>query len=122
MDCLPQIHVAAIHASPGYNVATPGIGVLCRTDADLIGGLCVYKNSNGNTSKYLMAGWQPLDVAGIKLGVFGGTVDGYRRGNGAFVPMAGLAATWGHINLIAWPKADQYSSAGIGLSFTIPIH
>jgi hypothetical protein len=100
---------------------TPGIGVLCRTDADLIGGIGIYKNSNGNTSKYAMLGWQPLDIAGIKLGAFFGTVDGYNRGNGSFVPMAGLAATWGHINLIAWPAADAKSSAGIALSFTIPI-
>ena len=121
MDCLPQIHVAAIHAEAGYNIATPGIGVLCRTDDDVIGGIGIYKNSNDNVSKYAQIGWQPLEVAGVKLGAFFGTVDGYRRGNGSFVPMGGLVASWGHIHVIAWPAADKYSSAGIALSFTFQI-
>ena len=117
---MPQIHVAAIHADPGYRVFTPGIGVLCREES-LSGGMGFYANSNGGKSAYGMAAWQPIKVMGARLGAFAGMVNGYRRGGGNFVPMAGIAATYGNVNLIAWPKADAQSSAGIGLSFTVPI-
>ena len=126
MDCLPQIHVAAIHAQAEhdgvrYKTFTPGIGVLCRSEDDVISGAGVYSNSHGNISKYVMAGWQPLDIGGAKAGFFLGAADGYRRGNGGFAPIGGLSVSYGNVHIIAWPKADAWSSAGASLSFTIPI-
>lgn len=44
MDCLPHLHVASIHAEPGYRTVTPGIGVGCKwAYAELLAG--VYLNS-----------------------------------------------------------------------------
>ncbi|WP_291015032.1 hypothetical protein [Hydrogenophaga sp.] len=119
MDCLPHIHVAAIHAPSEveYKTFTPGIGVLCRK-SDFFGGVGVYSNSHGNRSFYASSGWQPIKVGPVAIGAFAGVVDGYRRGGGKFVPMAGLMASWGHIHVIAWPRADKESAAGAAISFT----
>ena len=45
MDCLPHIHVVAIHApsEADYKTLTPVVGMLCLNDALLAGaGVCTY--------------------------------------------------------------------------------
>ena len=38
--------------------------------------------------------------------------------SGRLIPMAGLALSWGHIHVIAWPQVKDYSPAGLAMSFT----
>lgn len=119
MDCLPHIHVAALHApsEQQFRTFTPGLGVLCRK-ADWLAGAGVYRNSIGTTSKYVMGGYQPLRIGPVAVGAFVGAVDGYRRNHGGFNPMGGLALSWGHVHVIAWPQVKDYSPAGLAVSFT----
>lgn len=119
MDCLPQIHVAAIHAPSEveHKTFTPGIGVLCRIETVSFGA-GVYSNSVGKPSKYATGAWQPFKIGPVAVGAFAGVVDGYRANNGGFIPMAGLAASWGHIHVIAWPKYKDYTPAVVAISFT----
>lgn len=116
MDCLPHIHVAALHAEPGYRTATPGIGILCK-QADTLLGAGLYSNSIGNLSKYAFAGWQPLQLGQVKLGVIAGVVDGYRMNNGGATPMAALVASYKHIHLTLIPGTPK-NDAALALSFT----
>jgi hypothetical protein len=116
MDCLPHIHVAAIHAESGFSSATPGLGILCK-QTDTLLGAGVYSNSIGNLSKYAFAGWRPLQIDAIKLGVIVGVVDGYRMNNGGAAPMAALVASYKHINLTLIPGTPK-NVAALALSFT----
>lgn len=120
MDCLPHVHTIAIHA-PGpknYETFTPGIGVLCRADTLLVGA-GAYRNSNGDPSKYVAAGWQPLRLGPVRLGAMFGLVDGYTRRGGAFAPMGGVSLSWGNAHLLMWPRVANYTQAGVALSFTV---
>ena len=119
MDCLPHINVAALHApsEQQYRTFTPGIGVLCRK-ADWMAGAGFYSNSLGNRSNYAIAGWQPLRMGPVHVGAVAGVVDGYPVNSGRFIPMAGLALSWGHVHVVAWPQVKDYSPAGLAVSFT----
>ena len=122
MDCLPHIHVAALHApsEQKFRTFTPGIGVLCK-QGDLSAGAGVYSNSVGDRSKYVMGAWQPLRMGPVNVGAFAGIVDGYKANRGGFVPMAGLALSWGHVHIIAWPKYKDYTPAVVAVSFTFDL-
>lgn len=122
MDCLHHIHVAALHApsEQEFRTFTPGIGVLCK-DGNFSAGAGVYSNSVGERSKYVMGAWQPLKIGPVKVGAFAGAVDGYKMNNGKFAPMGGLAVSWGHIHIIAWPKYKNYTPAVVAVSFTFDI-
>ena len=80
MDCGPQLHLAAYHAEPGLRSAIPGVGVFCRTDNALILGAGAFSNSIGSRSSYVFAGYQPWQLGTVKIGAFGGVIDGYGRG------------------------------------------
>lgn len=77
MDCLPQLHVAAYHARPGYNNDTPGIGVLCALAPKVDFGVGTYYNSVRKQSTYIGLAWQPYSVGPVSFGVMGGAVTGY---------------------------------------------
>ena len=83
LDCLPQIHVAAIHAQAGYNGDTPGLGVICRNDDTLLGA-GFYRNSIAKHSNYATVGYQPFTAAGVRLGAFAGVVNGYEYRDGNY--------------------------------------
>ncbi len=117
MDCLPHIHVAAIHAEPGYRGDTPGLGVLCRNESSVLVGAGIYSNSIGNISKYAFAGWQPLQLGDVKLGFVAGAVDGYRLRNGGAVPMAALVVSYKHLHFTLIPGTPKNAGA-LGISFT----
>ena len=121
MDCLPHLHLAAYHAAPGYRGDTPGIGALCR-QADWLAGAGVMRNSVGATSFYAAAGWQPLRIGPVRIGVYGGVINGDPYRDGAPFPfVAGLIslptgpAEW-HLSLL--PAVPNISPATAGLSVT----
>ena len=122
MDCLPHIHVAALHApsEQQFRAFTPGLGVLCK-EADWRFGAGVYRNSVARTSKYAMLGWQPFHVGEGRIGAFVGVVDGYRANSGGPIPMAGLALSWKHFHIAAWPSFRQYTPATVAVSFTFDL-
>lgn len=91
-ECMPHVHVGALHAEGGYENTTPGLGVLCR-EGDALAGAGVYRNSVADTSLYAIVGWQPLTVAGVRLGGFLGVVNGYPYRGGAFFPFGGAVAS-----------------------------
>lgn len=122
MDCLPHLHVAALHAPSEvkYHSFTPGIGVLCRADT-LLAGAGMYSNSVGDLSKYAIVGWQPLRYGPWRVGAVAGVVDGYARHQGGYGPMGGLAVSYGALNVIAWPRVKNYTPAGLAISFTFSL-
>lgn len=124
MDCLPHLHLAAYHATPGYRGDTPGIGVLCRSggSGDLLAGVGIMRNSVGATSAYAAIGWQPLRIGPVRIGGYGGVINGYPYRDGAPFPFAaGLIsiptgrAEW-HLSLL--PAVPGISPATAGLSAT----
>lgn len=114
MDCLPHIHVAAIHASHGYHSFTPGLGVMCEAKYLLGGG--VYKNSMGHTSKYVAAGYQPWRVGEVKIGAIGGVVSGYLPG---VVPLAAVFVSYRDMHFTFIPEVKTKTPAVLGISFTL---
>lgn len=125
MDCLPHIHVAAIHAEAGYETYTPGIGVFCR-ETNTILGAGVYLNSEKTKprleSKYAFVGYQPFRVDDWKVGAIIGVVDNYSKYNYGWGPLAGIAASkptsFGETHLMFVPKT-KYSPTLVQISFTI---
>ncbi len=109
MDCLPILHIAALHSEPGFRTVTPGIGLRCKVGSDVAVGAGFYRNSNkdGGLSKYAMAAWQPIKLGPVDVGAFGGWVDGYERKGGRFAPMAGLVGTFGKHNLLIAPPSKS---------------
>lgn len=78
-NCGLHVHVAAYHSEPGFNTATPGVGVICDTRfEDVRAGMGVFRNSIGRPSVYVGAAWQPLRLGSARIGVFGGAITGYR--------------------------------------------
>ena len=115
MDCLPQLHVAAIHAEAGFNSFTPGLGVLCRKK-DYLAGAGVYHNSIRKTSAYAIIGWQPWEVAGVKFGVVVGVATGYYQ---PIMPMAAGAISYRGVNLLLIPRVQGVTPATLALSFDL---
>lgn len=62
-----------------------------------------------------------LRMGPVNVGAFAGIVDGYKAHRGGFVPMAGLALSWGRIHIIAWPKYKDYTPAVVAVSFTFDL-
>ena len=91
-DCLPQVHLAAVHAAAGYSGDTLGLGVVCRAERLLIGA-GFYRNSMAQHSNYGMVAYQPIALGGVRLGVFAGMVNGYSYRGGNYFPMAGLLSS-----------------------------
>jgi hypothetical protein len=123
MDCLPHIHVAAIHDSAGFQSATPGIGVFCtreKEDSSAMMGAGVFENSLGRTSVYGMYGWRPLSVGPVKLGVFGGAITGYKKSVDIFGgASASLPFSWGEVHVLLLPNVPKISPTTLALSFTV---
>jgi hypothetical protein len=123
MDCLPQLHVAAIHASPGYRGDIPGLGILCRSARGLTLGVGRYSNSVGKPTNYLAVGAQPLQWGPVRAGAFVGVLDGYPYKNGKAFLAGGLAFSVPtpvkgiDAHIVATPQTS-FSPAVAALSFT----
>lgn len=79
-NCGLHVHVAAYHSQPGFNTATPGLGVICDIPIeDTRAAAGVFRNSIGRTSAYAGLAWQPLHIGPASIGVFGGAITGYRE-------------------------------------------
>ena len=117
MDCLPHLHLVAIHAERGYRSEIPGIGVLCREKKSLVGG-GVYRNSVHRETAYLAAGWQPVEAGMMRLGVIAGMASGYRDYP---VPIAAGFVSIGHLHLTLVPKVRNTTPATLGISFTLDL-
>ncbi len=110
MDCLPQLHIAAIHDVAGYRGDTYGLGVLCRLTgvndawATAAGR---FRNSVGGYSDYASMGYQPWTFAGVRLGGFAGMINGYAYKNGGYFPYAGALASipvsFGEVHVVGIP-------------------
>lgn len=120
MDCLPQLHLAAIHAPAGtYQSATPGLGALCR-DGVWLAGAGALRNSLGRDSVYLMAGAQ-TDTP-VRVGVVIGAISGYRDQP---LPFAAVAVSYGNVHLTIIPPVrgvvpGRRLPLAIGVSITFP--
>jgi len=117
MDCLPQIHTVAIHATSGFEAITPGLGVLCRTDVFLTG-LGVIRNSEKHMSNYAFVGWQPIRLLGFDVGAIAGLVDGYSYNNRKVGPLAAVSVRYDNTYFTIIPKVKGVSEFAIGVSFT----
>lgn len=115
MDCLPHIHVAAIHADPGhgYNTFTPGIGVMCESKFLVGGG--IYRNSISRTSTYAAVGYQPMRLANVKIGFIAGAVTGYLED---VVPLAAVLVSYKNVHFTLIPEVKTKTPAVVGISFT----
>ena len=114
MDCLPQLHIAAIHAEPGYNSVVPGIAVLCETELkDLIVSAGIYQNQIGKRSNYIVGGQYLGAINGVRYGYIAGFVDGYQIRDKAPIPMGALIASIpmqeGSIHLTIIPPVPHYT-------------
>ena len=74
MDCMPQIHVAAIHAQAEYNNSTTGLGVLCAMAPDMRVSVGFYRNGLNRHSNYAAIAYQPYRVGPVHVGGMAGAV------------------------------------------------
>jgi hypothetical protein len=120
IDCLPQIHLAALHAEGHYNTFVPGLAVLCTKDDNFVSA-GAYDNSIGNASAYAVGGRYLGKVRGLQYGVAAGTVNGYPANAGGFIPMAGAVISWSvgpqmDVHLLLVPAVQNYTPAFVQLS------
>jgi hypothetical protein len=116
MDCLPQIHVAAIHAEAGYNTATPGIGMLC-SDGTYILGAGAFRNSVSQKSSYAIGGHYFGAINGIQFGFVAGIINGYATAK--VLPLGGLVASYKQLHLLFAPPVSGQSPALVEFSITL---
>lgn len=89
MNWAPFLLVASLHAAPGYETLTPGIGV---RSADTGVWAVLYRNSIRKPS--VAVGWQPWEHVVV------GGVTGYSR---PVIPLAGLTGRVGPIRATLLP-------------------
>lgn len=126
MDCLPQLHVAALHDVAGYRGDTSGLGVLCRRPMLLgpewMAGAGRFRNSVAGYSNYVSMGYQPWTVQGVRLGGFAGIINGYPYRSGGYFPYAGTMASvpfsFGEFHLVGLPMTP-HSPSTLELSVSI---
>ena len=124
MDCLPEIHIAAAHGASQKHLEsfTPGLGVFCRSGNGVwsvdVGRI---RNSERRWANYAAAGWQPIKLPdGIRLGVFGGTINNYSYKQGAYIPMGGGLLTISVNNFVVVlkgiPRVPNMTVAAVAVS------
>ncbi len=126
MDCLPQIHMVAIHSEPGYRSLVPGVGLLCEKDSYILGG-GQYSNSIGRMSAYVMVGKYLFEYDSTRIGAIAGGVTGYDTGTPmGSAPLAGMTLTkevhWGpihSINALLVPKVQGLTPAFVQFNLTL---
>ena len=117
MDCLPHIHLVAIHAEPGYRSETPGIGALCRKGTFLAGG-GAYRNSVHRDTAYIAGGWQPLELGRVRVGAIVGVATGYRDYP---IPLAAAFVSVWNVHFTMLPSVPGATPATLGISFTLDL-
>ena len=122
-DCLPQIHLAAVHAAAGYSGDTLGLGIACRR-GDILASAGFYRNSIARHSNYAIVGCQSFVVGGIRWGPFAGVASGYLYRNGNYLPVGGLVASipipLGELHIAVIPKtvvSPMTAEASIAFQF-----
>lgn len=124
IPCDAHFHVAAYHAEPGYQSATPGVGALCPLqlrDSRLAVG--TFRNSVDRQSYYAAVVWQPVRLGPVRTGLFGGMVTGYRDNPmpfGAVVASYQVSRT-AELHLTVIPKVNNLSpfTAALSVSFKL---
>ena len=116
-DCGPQLHIAAYHATAGYNNDTPGLGLLCALSPASSLAIGRYRNSWKRPSDYAAITYQPVVFGPLRVGVLAGIVTGYRP---EAIPVVAAVAslptgplTW---HLTAVPSTSDGSPAVAELS------
>ena len=140
-DCAAHLHVAAHHwSAPQFKTATPGVGLLCRraSDAALLAGVSLLRNSRNMPAVYAFAGYQPLRVGTVRVGAIAGlrtravfrvhndrawTWDATTFSHTDVVPFGAAVASWqykqgaeAHLMLI--PHIKNATPATAALSFS----
>ena len=126
MDCLPQLHLAAIHDVAGYRGDTTGLGLICRrpvsTWEDGLVGAGRFRNSVAGYSNYAAVGHQPWRLGSVRLGGFAGVINGYQYRNGGYFPfaaaMASVPVPFGEVHAVALP-ATSFSPTTFEISIAI---
>lgn len=115
MDFQTHIHLGAAHNNELGVTANPGIGLLVR-EADMLGGLGVWRNSLKETAPYGFIGWQPIKAGGARLG----GIIGATKYKGDAKPVGGLLLTYklggSDWHFLVTPKVKNYAPATIHLS------
>ena len=114
MDCHAQIHMAALHAEPGYNSVVPGLGMLCyNPELNLLTAVGAYQNSVGKQTNYIVGGRYLGAIDGVRYGYIAGFVDGYPVGAGKPIPMAAgivsIPLQGGELHLTLIPPVPHYT-------------
>lgn len=121
MDCLPHLHIAAIHSEAGYRSDVPGLGVMCRDGLALLGA-GRFSNSIGGSSSYAAAGYQKVFGA-WRLGFIAGVIDGYERD--VVQPLGAMIVSrdigFGDANLMAIPHIPGKTPSVVQLSLTFRV-
>jgi len=126
IDCLPQIHMVAIHATPGYQDTVPGFAALCEYDRYLAG-VGTYKNSIGRVSEYAMVGAYAFQYEKFRVGAIAGVVNGYRDDNGVS-PLGGVITSYklnwhgiDSLNTLLVPPVQGLTPAFIQFNITLEL-
>jgi hypothetical protein len=114
--------VSSIHLSSNHNLNEQnfGLGIEYHSSETTLYMLGAYRNSHRRTSAYALAGWTPVKLGWVKLGLLAGVANGYPKLNdGGITPVvAGLIPIEGErfgMNLILIPRALKKSPYTIGI-------
>ncbi len=84
----------SLHSQGDFNGFNPGLGLTARLSDEWAVGAGFYRNSERHVSRYAAATYTPIEVAGLRVGVLGGLVNGYALNNGHAVPLLSPLAEW----------------------------
>ena len=115
---------AHFETDKGLRNANPGLGLEYRLNEDWSATAGRFTNSDNASSNYIGAYYQPLTLAGVKLGVVAGAFDGYPKAfkGGWFpavIPTASLErGHWGLNMALVPPLKDRlYGAVSFQLKF-----
>lgn len=117
LTCALLIHALAIHFEPGYRSDTLGAGIVCEED-DVLYAAGGFRNSEGKRSLYAVAGWQPLHLQSVRIGVVAGLINGYTYQDGKPFAMAAAvvsASLWdgAKLRIMAVPPVPGVSTGAV---------
>jgi hypothetical protein len=120
--CAVLLHLASLHAAPGFSGDTPGAGLMCESGAYMVGA-GQFKNSIGRASRYAVGGLTLGGVGPLKLGAVVGVIDGYKPG-GRWQPVAAglVSVDMGRglgLRFLAIPRVSGVSPATLHLAVSV---
>lgn len=121
-----SLNLTSLHGKTdkSMNQSNFGLGGEYHIDGDLLYMAGAYRNSHRRTSGYILAGWTPLELGPMKIGLAGGLVNAYPKRNhgritGAAALLVRMEGERFGANMFVIPPALKDSPVTVGFQVKI---